>query len=175
MDLPQEPPPNQGEDMEDDADLLAEIATLDEVSAWIPTGADHDYGITPQWCELVLEIKREADDDEDGPGAWPFNTRLALRRHDGELISSVLGEVLHPTRNRMAIEAIWDELDEVVERIQRRVAKGKEPMRRDVGHALGLATALAIIDRPHDPDVDEVRAVAVERYELRHGISGGAD
>lgn len=156
--------------MDDAADLLAEVATLDEVTAWIPTGADHDHGVTPQWCELVLEMKRDEDDDEDGPGGWPFSTRLALRRHDGELISEVLGQVLHPTRNRMANEAIWDELDEVVERIQRRVAKGKEPMRRDVGQALGLATALALLDRPHDPDVDEVRAVAMDRYETRHSV-----
>lgn len=161
--------------MSEVSDLLAELVTIDEVTAWVPTGTDHDYAITPQWCELVLELKREADpEDEDGPGSWPFNVRIPLRRHDGELIQEVIRDVLHPNPYPMSGEAIWNALDEVVERIQRRVVKGKEPLKRDAGMALGLATAIAMMNNPVNPDVDEVRGVAMERYEMRHGISGVA-
>src|SRR5690349_15754071 len=123
-------------------ELLEPLATLDSVEAWSPTSGDHLHDITPQWCELVLQVKRD---------------------HDGELIIEVLTQVLRPDAHRNAAEAIWDELDTVVERIQRRIDRGKDPMRADVGQALGLATALAAIDNPLDPDVDEVRGVAMER------------
>lgn len=151
----------------EDADLLIELATLDEVSAEIPTSTDHDMGVRPQWCELVLAIKREED--------WPLNMTVPLRRHDGELIIQVLHDVLHPDAYLSAGAAIWDELDMVVDRIQRRVERGKEPLKRDVGQAQGLTKAIAIMDNPVEPDEDDVRAVAMERYELRHGISAVPD
>lgn len=150
------------------ADLLAELASLDEVSAWVPTAANHAAGITPQWCELVLEITRTSDDDL--APAWPIKQRLPLRRHDGELIIQVLHDVLHPEYPTQAGDAIWAELDAVVERIQRVVNKGKSPSKSLVGQALGLATALAIIERPLEPDVDDIRAVAMTRYAIRHNL-----
>lgn len=154
------------------ADLLVELATIDEVSAHIPTGADHDAGIVPPWCELVLNVKREADSDgpgDDGPGTWPINTgSLTLRRHDGELIIEVLQSVLHPAHVSSAVAQVWDELDTVYAKIMRRVERDKEPLKKDVGMALGLATALAIMLDPIEPDVDEVRGLAVERYEATH-------
>jgi hypothetical protein len=78
------------------------------------------------------------------------------------LIIEALGEVLHPRRAE-AQEGIWEELDDVVVRIQRRVEKDREPLKRDVGQALGLATALAyLLGVP----VDEIRDQAMERYEV---------
>lgn len=148
--------------MSDDADLLVELATLDEVQAWVPTNADHVSGVTPPWCELVLEIRRT--DDESLITAWPINERLPLRRHDGELIIQVINDVLHPDRVS-AVDGIWDELDAVVASIQRRVERDREPLRRDVGIAYGLALALAVLANPDDPDVDAVRAEAMQRYE----------
>ncbi len=155
-----------------DADLLEELATLDEVEARIPTSSEHDAGVVPTWCELVLTIKRNAEPYSDGPGEYPISTRMGLRRHDGELIIQVLHDVLHPNQPTHAGEALWDELDMVVDRIQARVTKGKEPRQKDVGQAQGLAMALAILDSPLEPDIEEVRAVAMERWDVRHGISG---
>lgn len=146
--------------MTTDAELLIDLATLDEVEARIPTGTDHDHDITPQWCELVLKLKRSGD--------WPINQGLPLRRHDGELIIEVLSDVLRPDRPSSASSGIWDELDTVVDSIQRRIARGKPPLKADVGQALGLATALAYIANPANPDVDEIRAEAMERWEERH-------
>lgn len=151
------------------ADLLVELATIDEVSAHIPTGADHDAGIVPPWCELVLNVKREAEPFSDGPGEYPINTgSLTLRRHDGELIIEVLQSVLHPAHVSSAVAQVWDELDTVYAKIMRRVERDKEPLKKDVAMALGLATALAIMLDPIEPDVDEVRGLAVERYEATH-------
>lgn len=147
--------------------LLAEIASLDEVSAWVPTGKDHDSGITPQWAELVLEVKRDVDSDT-APD-FPLNTSMPLRRHDGELIIQCLYEVLHPHAGGSIRQMIWAELDDVVDRIQKRVAKGKEPMKADKGMALGLATAIAIMTNPYAYDVDAIREEAMERWEARQG------
>lgn len=160
----------------DDVELLTELATLDEVEAWIPTGAEHDASITPPWCELVLSIKRKHDkDDENGPGSWPIHQNLALRRHDGELIIQVLDEQLHPGITRSRDDAVWAEFDKLVDRIQRRVVKGRSPMTKHVNQALGMATAIAIMSNPVEPDIDEVRAVAMERWHIRHGIPFDAD
>jgi hypothetical protein len=153
--------------LKDDAELLVELATLDEVEAVIPTATDHDLGAVPPWCELLLTIKR-VDDGSLTP-AWPINTRLPLRRHDGELIGQVLHDVLHPDSDLRlgAVGNIWWELDLVVDRIQARVERGREPMKKDVGIALGLAVALAYLIDPREVDVDEVRATAMTRYESR--------
>lgn len=142
-------------------DLLLPLATLDEVSAELPGSTDQDLGHVPPWCELLLEIRR-IDDGTLKP-AWPLNARLPLRRHDGELIIEALDEVLHPQRAE-AQEAIWDELDVVVVRIQRRVERDKAPRPKDAGEALGLATALAMIT---GRDLNDVRDEAMQRYEER--------
>ena len=154
--------------MSEAAYLLAELASVDEVSAWIPSNADHVQGVTPEWCELVLEVTRSVGD----PLApdFPINARMPLRRADGELIMQVLNDVLRPDMPTMAGDLIWRDLDAVVERIQKVVNKGKTPSKSLVGQALGLATALAYLDNALDPDVDEVRATAMTRYAIRHGL-----
>lgn len=140
-------------------DLLLELATLDEVTAILPTAMDGGVGNVPVWCELLLEIRRF--DDGTLTPAWPLNARLPLRRHDGELIIEALNEVLHPQLVDPQ-EALWVELDVVVLRIQRRVERGKEPRLKDVGQALGLATALAHLT---GSDLDEIRGQAMTRFE----------
>ena len=151
--------------------MLSELASLDEVNAWVPTGKDHDAGVTPQWCELVLEIEREHDDTLEGE--FPVSARLPLRRHDGELIIESLFSALHPNAGGSIRHMLWSELDDVVDAIQKRVAKGKEPLKRDAGMALGLATAIAIMTNPYAYDVDEVRGEAMERWEARQAHRTG--
>lgn len=151
--------------MDDDAELLHELATLDEVVARIPTSKEHDMGTYPDWSELILEVTREPDND--GPGQYPIRQRLPLRRHDGELIVQVLWGVLHPAHSLVAVERMYEELDRAVDKIQKRVSKGREPLATNVGEARGIATAIACMVNPVDPDVDEVREVAMERYEAR--------
>lgn len=148
----------------DDSELLAELATLDEVSARIPTSTEHDQQVVPAWCELILDLKREEN---------PVRASMNLRRHDGELIIEVLDEVLHPQRNMRGVDAIWDALDAAVDRIQARVAKGKSPKPADVGEARGLATALAMYTSPRSPDVDGVRGEAMDRWDARNGLDQG--
>lgn len=155
--------------MSEDAELLAELATIDEVEAYIPTGRDHDQSITPPWCELVLSVQR-LDDGSLKP-SWPLNVRMPLRRHDGELVMQVLWDALHPEHSMVAVEQMYVALDKAYDKIMKRVNKGKPAMDVHKGQALGLAQAIALLVNPIAPDVDEVRAVAVERYEARAGIS----
>lgn len=149
----------------DTADYLAELATVDEVEAYIPTAKDHQEGMTPTWCELVLSITR-TDDGTLNP-SWPLNVRMPLRRHDGELIMEVLHSALHPNPGGAALEQCWDRLDKLVFKIMKRAKKGKDVTALK-GEALGLAYAIAFIDSPMQPDVDGVRALAMERYDIRH-------
>jgi hypothetical protein len=149
------------EDLPSVAELLIELCTLDEVEAYIPTVADHDTGAVPPWCELVLTFKRE---DRE----WPLNHRIPLRRHDGELIIEVLHGVLHPNAGLSIAQMIWRDLDARVDRIMRRVNKGMEPLKRDVGEANGLTMALARLINPYDPKPDGVKETSMERYDARH-------
>jgi hypothetical protein len=148
------------------AEMLAVLATLDSVEALIPTSGDVDTGMVPGWCELRLMVKRLRSDDTGGD--WPLSIDVPLRRHDGEMLIEVLWQVLHPDTPTSASEQLWDGLDGVVERIQARVEAGEEPVAADVVTASTLAKAIAIVNRPYDPDVDEVRAVAMTRWEIRH-------
>lgn len=148
------------------AELLAELVTLDSVEVIAVSGADHDAGVMPSWSELRLTIKRQAGDDVGGD--YPFRLDVPLRRHDGELIIEVLWQVLHPDTPTSASEQLWDGLDGVVERIQTKVEAGEEPYNDDVVIARTLCTAIAIMNRPYDPDVDEVREVAMTRWAIRH-------
>lgn len=157
-----------------DAELLTELATVDEVSAYIPTNMDHDAGVVPSWCELVLDVRREpmeGDDPWAPPGHSHIRQKWMLRRHDGELLIQVLHDVLHPNVG-VGLDHVWSMLDDAVERIQKRVSKGKPPRPADQAEALTLATAIAHVAKPHDPDVDDVKATAMARFEIRHGISG---
>lgn len=148
--------------MPTDAELLLELATLDEVEAEVPTASEHTAGIVPGWCELRLKIKRTDTPD------WPLNLDIPLRRHDGELICQVIHDVLHPEHTSSSGEAIWDAMDAAVERIMKRRVKGKDPKPQDLGEALGLATAIAYLNNPMEPNVDDVRWAATERWNIRH-------
>lgn len=150
------------------AEDLQVLATLDEVTAWIPTDKDHVAEAVPKWCELVLEVKRDNDGSE--AGEWPLNYRVPLRRHDGELIIEVLDEVLHPARGNGAADKIWLALDECIDRIMRRVNKDKSPHDEDRFTAVGLTRALALLITPFDPDEDSIKDIAMERYAIRNRL-----
>jgi hypothetical protein len=61
-------------------------------------------------------------------------------------------------------------VDDVVDKIQRRVDRGKQPLNKHVGQAQGLALALAILVNPFAYDVDAIRVEAMARYEARNGL-----
>jgi hypothetical protein len=148
-------------EMPDDAELLSELTSVDEVKAWIPTDKDHVAEVVPPWCELVLQVRRHT-------GGHPFSTNMTLNRHDGEAIITALHSTLHPNSGGMVKVMLWTELDEVVDAIQRRVERGKDPLKRDVGKAQGLALAIAIMTNPFAYDDDAVRDEAMDRYEARN-------
>lgn len=151
-----------------DKEMLQELATLDDVTAYVPTNADHVAQAVPAWCELVLEIKRE--NDGTPPGEWPLNYRVPLRRHDGELIIEVLDDVLHPSRGNGAADRIWLALDECIDKIMKRVNKDKSPHEEDRFTAVGLTRALALLISPFNPDEDVIKDIAMERYAIRNRL-----
>jgi hypothetical protein len=142
------------------ADLLAELATL-EVEAERATDAHSRVG-WPAWAEVILTARRI--------GESPLNIKAPLRTHDAELIIEVLHNLLHPTAGGAAADQLWGDLDNVLERIMRRVHRGKDPLKADMGEARGLTRALALMTNPYDPDEDVVKGVAMERYEVRNGL-----
>jgi uncharacterized protein Yka (UPF0111/DUF47 family) len=158
--------------MSETADALGELATLDEVTAQIPTDKEQRNGIYPSWCDLVLEIKRDADSTiKDGPATFPLSHRMPLRRHDGELIIEVLDSVLHPGRAGGTADTIWMDLDDCIDRIMKRVQHPKkDPKPEDVGEAVGLTKALARLVMPYEPDEDAIRDIAMERYAIRNRL-----
>ena len=154
-----------------DAELLSELATLDNVEAWIPTDTDHQQGITPAWCEVVLKVNRSSAQVTN----WPLSWTATLTRHDAELIIAVLHQVLHPTSGGTVADMLRRELDEVVDRIQARVDRGKDPLKKDVGLAQGLTRSIAIMVSPYAYDEDEIKAEAMARYEARNGLADEDD
>lgn len=144
-------------------ELLLELSSLDEVTARIPTDQEGRSGLLPDWCELVLELNRV-------DGDFPLDVRLPLRRHDGELIIEVIHSVLHPYAGSPVVVSMWEDLDEVVDRLQDRIGRGKDPLKHDVGEALGLARCIARTYNPYEPDVDGIRVAAMERYAVRTGL-----
>jgi hypothetical protein len=77
---------------------------------------------------------------------------------------------------RSIIEMIWEQLDEAVNNLHEPEVTGN-PFGHALlkGRALGLAEALAVLQSPYAPDVDEIRAQAASRYEARaaQGLCSG--
>lgn len=134
--------------------LLLELARLESVEVVAVGDGDHTAEKVAPWCEIVLNL-------EDSSGT----RQVQLTRHDGELIIEALHEVLHPQDNRRhPAQKIWSELDEIMDYLME-----GDPEPEDKAAARAYATALAYIMKPHAdaPDINEIRAIAKERWEAR--------
>lgn len=142
------------------SELLAELSSFDDLQAWVPRDDQQRDGVVPMWTEVVLEASRTGGD-------FPVNIRVPLRRHDGEAIIATLHEALHPRGAGTITDTLWLELDDVVDKIQKRVKKKRPPKPEHVGVARGLATAIAIMVSPYAYDVDAIREQAMDRWAER--------
>lgn len=124
-----------------------------EVTASIPAEDDYRKGNAERWSEVVLEISRDGNTTH----------RLDLTRSAGEAVIATLGDVLHRWAGKSIIDHIWEELDVTMDELM----GGNYPDSEDRGYARGLATALAYMYNPINPDVEQIRADAVERWEER--------
>lgn len=124
-----------------------------QIGALVPDAND---GSVPQWCDLVVTVERGSN----------LNARhqLNLTRAAGEAIIDAIHEVIHPWSGRGMAEVAWRELDFIMARLM-----DGEAADDDKGRAQGLAYGLACMMNPFTPDVDEVRAEAMERYESQTG------
>lgn len=67
--------------------------------------------------------------------------------------------------NQVLIEKYWKELDEIIERI---VEKRESQDGFDKGRAETACLFIAMLLRPHDPDVKLIRDMAIERYRTHY-------
>jgi hypothetical protein len=149
------------------AELLEELSTFDEFSCWSPGTLDHHGQRVPEGTEVVLQAQRFSSRGRGNILNSPLNVQMPMTRHDGELIIEALHRELHPRSGGDIPDVLWLELDEVVDRIQARIAKGKAPKNSDKGQALGLAMAIAIMRNPYAYDIESVRVEAMERWDAR--------
>lgn len=145
--------------MSDTAKLLTDLSRLSSVEALTVGDGDHTAEVVPPWCELVLNLE-----DERG------TRQLHLTRHDAELIIEVLHEVLHPGTHRSSpVQRIWGHLDEIMDYLM----GDDDPEPEDKAAARAYATSLAYLTKPYsaeddlDENINEIRAIAVQRWEDR--------
>jgi len=137
-------------------DLLL-LSRLDEVECVAVGDGDQRSGAVPGWCELILDLS-----GEDGGRV----RRLHLTRHDAELIIEVLVTVLHPSGGPKTVRSrLWAELDDTMEFLM----DNDDPEDEDRVRAKTLAMAIAMMSNPHadPPNIDRVKALAIERWEAR--------
>jgi hypothetical protein len=141
--------------MMDDLQMLVQLGTIDGIDCVPLTDADHVAGGIPRWAEIRLDIER------DGKMLVHYFTR-----HDGEATAMALLRGMHPEAGKPISSRVWELLDEIMTGLMEDLYEGDEKPRMQ-GKALGLATALALLRSPVNPDVDAVRKEAKERYGAR--------
>lgn len=73
---------------------------------------------------------------------------------------------------KSVLDLMWERLDAFVDELMAPAHEGGELERVErKGHAYGMAEAIALITNPYHSDIDAVRADAMERWELRQGVS----
>lgn len=73
---------------------------------------------------------------------------------------------------KSVLDLLWERLDAFVDELMAPAHGGGElELAERKGHAYGMAEAIALITNPYHPDIEAVRADAMERWELRNGIS----
>ena len=137
-----------------DGVYLREISELEECEVITITDKEHVAQTVPPWAEINLRLGRA--------NGQARNTYL--RRSDGELIIECLREILHPDSQGVLV-SLWAELDEAFVELKETNPLTRGKWENLKGKCLGLATGIAYIVNPYAPDVDAVRAEAVERWE----------
>lgn len=140
---------------DEDIQMLLQLGTVDNIETVALTDADHVAGGIPKWAEIRCDIQRQ------GKLLMHY-----LTRHDGEaLVMSVL-RAMHPNAGKPVSSHLWTRLDVCMDKILSGELDETEKA-KEQGMALGLATALALVRSPHDPNVNAVRKEAKERYDAR--------
>jgi hypothetical protein len=119
-----------------------------EITTWVPGSTDIDMERVPQWCDLFIDLDRSNGD----------SMRMHLTRNAGEAIIESLHAALHVGAAVNVQEELWTQLDEITAALLDGTAEED-----DRGRAQGLAMALAVIVNPYAPNVDSIRALALQR------------
>lgn len=78
--------------------------------------------------------------------------------------------VVADVAGKSVLDLLWEHLDAFVDELMAPAHEGGELDRAErKGHAYGMAEAIAVITNPYHPDIDAVRADAMERWEERQG------
>jgi hypothetical protein len=119
------------------------------IEAIVPGAMDADMGRSPTWCDLILRVERVGTESTDV---------TYMTRNAGESMIEALHSALHPWAGKNVQAELWNELDAVMTLL---IANAADP--DDKGKAQGLAFALAVITNPYAPNIDAIRALALER------------
>lgn len=69
---------------------------------------------------------------------------------------------------KSVLDLLWEHLDDFVDAVQEPVNEEEADLSK--GRAHGMAVAIALVTNPYDPDVDEVKAQAMERWADRSEV-----
>lgn len=134
---------------------------------------------TTTWYADNVEVYREGEDSRRTNGAPNLNlVRYNKTTNHGFELNGLspaecvtMSDVLRAAAvnsggsacgGKTILECLWDEMDSIMDRLMtgQEAADG-----RDAGRAEGLAYAIAVMNNPYLPSIDQVRTQAVERWE----------
>jgi len=70
------------------------------------------------------------------------------------------------TRGKSLLAMMWEELDSIMDRLMHPGSEAEDG--RDPGRAEGVAYCIAVVQSPYAPNINDIRAQAVERWEERN-------
>ena len=76
-------------------------------------------------------------------------------------------------RGKSLLDLLWEQLDQFVEELQvvADVNEDSTTLWEARGRAHATAVCVALVTNPYHPDVDSIKSDAMERWELRQGVS----
>lgn len=117
----------------------------------------------PDWSDIVVDIQGDTTDD---------TTWLPLTAGQAEELRAALDHELRLRHGPSILDNLWASLDDLTARLMTGMRDG-EPMDDDEQvatryRAEGIAWSLAMMINPGQPNLDDIRETAMERYDSAH-------
>lgn len=136
---------------------------------------EQEEGARYAWGHLWVEVKgkpgelrkmRAGSNVQSGPSTHMVGTEWLSTEHANVMSDLLRAAVVNAggtsCGGKTILELLWEELDAIMERL---MSGGQADDERDPGRAEGVAYAIAVMQNPYLPNVDNVREQAMERWE----------